>query len=165
MYHETRVNLTQEVWVRLKPEYLGKIATPFYSWYKLGGVRQTPEKMVDEELQKFADSNFKSRASSEQRSDLVLTIEQAETIYKVLEQLGKADKNDRQEFVQAHTNTRCPTTEYRFCGMFGFGGKFRNIKTQWFVSYSEKDHTGERAFAASVINQELDYWYQHWFRG
>jgi len=57
-----------------------------------------------------------------------ITPEQANAAYDILVKHAGASGIDwhRQGFVHAVSITKTPTTEYRFQGSLGFGGKFRN---------------------------------------
>lgn len=78
--------------------------------------------------------------------------ETANKIYDVLVQLGGAYEKNREMFLHAHL--KGDIREYRFQGVFGFGGKYR-VKTNRIDYYSE-DHTKPLDLLREHINEELN---------
>lgn len=90
------------------------------------------------------------------------TEQQLEKIYDILTELagarthvvtidGKTFCWEKLDFVQSHLEKN--TTEYRFCGYLGFGGKYRvNTNT---VTYYSEDETAERIAITKTTNKEL----------
>jgi hypothetical protein len=56
-------------------------------------------------------------------------------VYDILVLFG-AKEDERLDFIYHHTKSKYPCTEWRFCGEFGFGGKYRS---EWneVTAYSE----------------------------
>lgn len=88
--------------------------------------------------------------------------EQLGKIYDVLVELAGARTHvvtkdgktwcwEKLDFVHSHLEQN--TTEYRFCGKLGFGGKYRvNTNT---VTYYSEDETVERLAITKATNEEL----------
>lgn len=79
--------------------------------------------------------------------------EKYEKIYDLLVSVGGADESDKQDFVYHHFESKNGCREWRFCGKFGFGGKYRS-ETNTVTLYPE-DKTPERVKLIKKINQEL----------
>jgi hypothetical protein len=82
-----------------------------------------------------------------------------EAIYDILVEEAGANPNDREDFVLTYTRKEYPTTEYRFCGSLGFGGKFwRNQRfglCPFYVSCYPEDNTRERKVIIEHTNKAL----------
>lgn len=79
-----------------------------------------------------------------------LTIDFANKVYDILVQFG-AREDEREDFIYHHTSDDC--WEWRFCGVFGFGGKY---KSQWNgVSMYSEDETPERLEKQKECNELL----------
>ncbi len=63
----------------------------------------------------------------------------ANKIYDLLVSIGGANERDRQDFVYHHCKDEYGCTEWRFCGLFGFGGKYRSTWNG--VTYYIEDET------------------------
>lgn len=74
--------------------------------------------------------------------------ETANAIYDLLVWCGGASQRARQDFIYHHTNEEHPATEWRFQGLFGFGGKFYSGESTrecpWRVGYHPEDARGDR---------------------
>jgi len=71
-----------------------------------------------------------------------LTAEQANAVYDILVREAGADNRawQREMFIQVMTKTDPrPMNEYRFCGALGFGGKFWNDNSKWYVTAYPED--------------------------
>lgn len=73
-------------------------------------------------------------------------------IYDILEGCG-ADEQMRGSFLYHHINAEFPVSEWRFCGKFGFGGKYRSGTNT--VDFYKEDTTPERIELAKTINEKL----------
>lgn len=81
------------------------------------------------------------------------TIEQLGEIYDLLVSNGGAPVGDKENFIYNHSkDNKC--TEWRFCGMFGFGGKYRSGTNS--VDYYPEDDTFERMVMVKLLNKELE---------
>jgi len=78
-------------------------------------------------------------------------------IYSILVEDGKADKNMEDSFISSHiqegNEKYGACDEWRFCGIFGFGGKYRR-KRNTIDCYSE-DETPKLILAMDAINIKL----------
>lgn len=87
-----------------------------------------------------------------------LTEEQAHRIYDVLQECAgaSASHDDRMSFVYEYTSS-APTTEWRFQGSLGFGGKFRYFPPNrpWYVDCYPEDLTPERKGVLEKTNARL----------
>ena len=83
-----------------------------------------------------------------------LTEEQANRVYDVLTSLGGASIDDRDDFVYHHCRSKNGCNEWRFCGKFGFGGKYRSGINS--VTYYPEDETPDRIKLAAKIQVFLD---------
>lgn len=81
-----------------------------------------------------------------------LNEEQGNKIYDILEEAG-ANPRERGHFLYNHINAEFPATEWRFCGKFGFGGKYRSDKNT--IDFYKEDTTPERIELAKTINGKL----------
>lgn len=79
--------------------------------------------------------------------------EEANKIYDILVNIGGASESERDKFVYDHCESKNIATEWRFCGKFGFGGKYRSKINK--VTYYPEDETFERIDLLSKINIEL----------
>lgn len=84
-----------------------------------------------------------------------LTQEQANAVYTILEKTCGAFPQDRFSFVYEFTQESeySPTSEWRFCGDLGFGGKFRFPRIT--VDCYREDETEERLAQIKKANEEL----------
>lgn len=93
------------------------------------------------------------------RGGTQLSTELANEVYDLLVQYG-ADPEERDSFVLEMT-ARDATSEWRFRGFFGFGGKFRNESQQPFrASFYWEDHNPWLAWLLANLNLKLDQLYQ-----
>lgn len=76
-----------------------------------------------------------------------------DSVYSILVNIGGASESMRGSFVQNHTDTEYPCTEWRFCGHLGYGGKYRR-KTNKVDCYSE-DETPKRIALIRELNDAL----------
>lgn len=94
-------------------------------------------------------------------------------VYNLLIEMGGAnpDESVRRSFRLYHlTPHNYRPSEWRFCGHFGFGGKFRTRfwspvepsavvsvdRREWYVDFYPEDKTSERAELAEQINEKLE---------
>lgn len=75
-----------------------------------------------------------------------MTSNQASAVYDILvrECGAHSDERSRDEFIYEQTRDR-PTSEYRFQGLLGFGGKFWNLPGR-----------GDRAWSVSCYKEDRD---------
>jgi hypothetical protein len=64
-----------------------------------------------------------------------------EAVYDILVRIGRADPKDKSDFVRSFMDKKYPCTEWRFCGLLGFGGKYRSYNK---VNCYSEDETPER---------------------
>jgi len=89
------------------------------------------------------------------------TTELLNNIYDILVKYAGAKDCEHEKYSFAHSIDKEGTEEYRFCGVFGFGGKY------WprinFVTYYIENETQKIKDAAELTNQKLkelkDQWY------
>lgn len=79
-------------------------------------------------------------------------------VYDVLVEFGGAPKHMRGNFVQCHLDENYPCKEYRFMGLFGFGGKYRSETNS--IDYYRENTTIERDAAQKIVNDKLKSIYQ-----
>lgn len=89
-----------------------------------------------------------------------ITPEQADAAYTVLVRLAGArdDKDDRWAFVHHVARSASPTSEYRFGGSLGSGGKFRNNGNRDNVPHVDcypEDETQVRKDVIERVNMAL----------
>lgn len=96
-----------------------------------------------------------------------ITPEQANKVYDIL--VNDAGANDtpkmleRESFIFHVAVNPHPTTEYRFGGNLGWGGKFRNngnYNNTPYVDYYKEDTTPERDAIVSNVNSLLKMLFQ-----
>lgn len=75
-------------------------------------------------------------------------------VYDILINLGNAIPSMRETFIYAHLHKKHPTTEWRFQGYLGFGGKYRS-ETNTVDCYRE-DETPKRLTLIEKMNKELE---------
>lgn len=75
-------------------------------------------------------------------------------VYAVLVELGGANINNRADFVHNYT-TNPEACEWRFCGRFGFGGKFYRCWDRYYVSMYSEDRTPELTTLLDALNQQI----------
>lgn len=89
-----------------------------------------------------------------------LTEEAANEVWDLLVELGEAPKREdsRRHFVQLQTQEFI--REWRFQGMFAFGGKFYRDGNKWRVDYYIENQTTERDKVRGEMNVKLDDLYR-----
>lgn len=88
--------------------------------------------------------------------DRRLTPEVAAAVYDLLIERCEAPNREKDHFVYRQSKTdEPPITEWRFCGMLGFGGKFWNVHERWYVSAYPEDTNAERRLIIAQTNQAL----------
>ena len=77
--------------------------------------------------------------------------------WSILVLFGGAYDGDRarETFVRTFLATMYPATEYRFGGMFGFGGKFWRNDGRLYISYYPEDQTKTLDAVRDTINEVL----------
>lgn len=73
-----------------------------------------------------AEVRQKWEAFGWQRTAGYMKPELASAVYDILIAKCKAAPGEKNSFIHAHTDRIHVCTEWRFCGLLGFGGKFRN---------------------------------------
>lgn len=78
----------------------------------------------------------------------------ANKVYDILVKVGSASESERNSFIFNHSEeVRYPTTEWRFCGSLGFGGKYRSRSNS--VDCYREDQNPERLKVIDEINKQL----------
>lgn len=77
----------------------------------------------------------------------------AEEVYNILVTDGGAQESERSAFLQAHAIDKEVCREWRFCGKFGFGGKYRSEANQ--IDFYREDETVKRLQLRDEINLRL----------
>lgn len=85
-------------------------------------------------------------------NEMPMTLERAKAVYAILVDTCGAQADDPLGFVAEFTS-KAPTTEWRFQGSLGFGGKFRYPRMT--VDCYAEDETPERLAAIRVANERL----------
>lgn len=84
--------------------------------------------------------------------------ELAEKIFSLLQEHFAVHEQQRSQFIHHHVHTEHISTEYRFSGNIGFGGKFRN-HTGWWVDCYTEEETCTTLTQILVVNRKLrDLW-------
>lgn len=83
----------------------------------------------------------------------VLTEEYANKVYNVLVLYAGASESMRPNFIYAHTDKTHPCWEYRFGGLFGFGGKYWSERND--ITYYPEDHTKKLDKLQDKVNKLL----------
>ena len=89
--------------------------------------------------------------------------EASNEVYDLLVSIGGAEETSRDSFVlYSEEKSDCSTSEWRFQGHFGFGGKFRtrwghgkNLR-DWYVDLYPEDDTVERSGLLKILNEKLE---------
>lgn len=96
-------------------------------------------------------------------SSLLPNKEAANKVYDLLVSIGGADQASRDAFViYALEEIDHGSTEWRFQGHFGFGGKLYTSwghgkkMRDWYVRYYKEDTTMERDGLLGTLNKKLD---------
>ena len=76
----------------------------------------------------------------------------ANQIYDILVEDCEAPESLRENFIAAQQGG---CREYRFQGLFGFGGKFWNSADTWYVNCYPEDQTTKREQVRKVVNKKL----------
>jgi hypothetical protein len=110
---------------------------------------------VSEKLEREIEARW--RQNHTYRRDRSLTREQASAIYDVLVQRCKADNRDREKenFIYSHAEREFTPHEWRFGGVLGFGGKFWNTESRWYVSAYNENIDAETRLIIAETNEVL----------
>lgn len=84
----------------------------------------------------------------------MLSEEQANKVYDILVRECRANELTRSGFVMNQTTE--VMSEWRFCGVFGFGGKFHNRDDRWFVSMYPESQTPYLLTIQEKVNKLLE---------
>lgn len=88
------------------------------------------------------------------RIDMIqMPMERANLIYNLLITIGKAQENERYDFIHAHCVDKDGCKEWRFQGIFGFGGKYWSDRNE--VTYYPEDETEYIKLSAYLLNEAL----------
>jgi hypothetical protein len=79
--------------------------------------------------------------------------ERASKIFDILVELGGARESDKPDFIYSHCDYEYGCREWRFCGHFGFGGKYRSSSNT--VTFYSEDSTDKRIKLRDEINNKL----------
>lgn len=77
----------------------------------------------------------------------------ANKIYDLLVSIGDANESERGDFIYHHCESEYGCKEWRFCGKFGFGGKYRSTWNG--VTYYPEDETPERIRLKNILDVKL----------
>lgn len=75
-------------------------------------------------------------------------------VYAVLVELGRAHADTCEDFVSNYANNQS-AIEWRFCGRFGFGGKFYRTPSRCYVSYYFEDRTSDLDVQIDAMNEQI----------
>lgn len=84
-----------------------------------------------------------------------MTEQEANRVYDLLVELCGAVPDWREPFVKYHTANRSDSTEWRFAGFLGFGGKFWSNDGRWWVTCYSEDENEARRLIIDATNQRL----------
>lgn len=89
-----------------------------------------------------------------------LTEQAANEIWDLLVEMGGASRHpdSRRDFVYLQTTE--VISEYRFQGLFGFGGKFWRNNGRWYVNHYPEDDSPSRNRTRDQINGQLEELYR-----
>lgn len=104
--------------------------------------------------------NKKNKERQIMRSDPIPE-EWANKIYDILVEHAGASESLREMFLVSEAEG---TEEFRFQGLLGFGGKFRNRYYDWFVNYYPEDKTNRREEIESKTNDKLRELYKEYLK-
>jgi len=94
------------------------------------------------------------------RSTILPGDEAANEVYSALMSIGGASPSEREAFLIYARDRDDGTSEWRFQGHFGFGGKFytgwRSGSQRWYVDYYKEDDTMDRSGLRTKLNEKLD---------
>ena len=113
---------------------------------------------MEQDLQQKKDRN-------PHRKTRRLTKDQAEYIYNILITECGAGWRERERFVYAQADMQQTPHEYRFCGALGFGGKFWNVGSSFYVNCYREDQTPMILYAIAEANLMLQQFYVEEFDG
>lgn len=82
-----------------------------------------------------------------------LTHEFANKVYDILVKYGGAYEPNRDHFVYVHCDDEYICFEFRFSGLFGFGGKYRSERNT--IDYYQENHTKKLDKLQEKINKLL----------
>ena len=82
-----------------------------------------------------------------------MTKEKADKVYDLLVTIGGAYEGDRDNFIYHHSESKDVCSEWRFCGYFGFGGKYWSEYNS--VNCYSEDETPERIKLGYKLNDAL----------
>jgi hypothetical protein len=111
----------------------------------LGSLCEDEAAPIEKALQEGWEATRREVRGRDQR----LSPETAAAIYDVLIHHAKANVGDREHFVYAQSTDGSVIREWRFGGVLGWGGKFRNVHDKWYVDAYQENETAEvRLFIA-----------------
>lgn len=108
---------------------------------------------VSEKLEREIEVRW--RQNHVYRRDRTIPKEQASAIYDVLVQRCKASESERDSFLYSHAERQYTPNEWRFCGVLGFGGKFWNTESKWYVSAYSENIDAETRLIIAETNEVL----------
>lgn len=82
-----------------------------------------------------------------------LSKDKANKVYNLLVSIGGAREEERSDFIYHHCDSKYGCMEWRFCGKFGFGGKYRSTWNG--VTYYPEDETAEKIELKKKLDTEL----------
>ena len=88
-------------------------------------------------------------------SGKTLSLDFANKVYTILVIWADANESMRDNFIYAHTDIKEPCWEYRFQGVFGFGGKYWSDRNA--ISYYPEDHTKKLDKQAEFLEDKQEF--------
>lgn len=88
-----------------------------------------------------------------------LTETEAVVVYDLLVEKCRVNFRDREGFVLHHTKITNGSSEWRFRGLLGFGGKFYATAFRWYVSNYVEDGGPEESLLIAETNRTLQEMY------
>lgn len=136
---------------------LGPFKDRWHAGYAfLDSLLTEPAKTLDMKVRcQWADLDLR------RRDPRVLDAKLAAKIYDILIEKCRASADEKSSFVHAHTERPHTATEWRFCGMLGFGGKFRNHYDRLYVDcYPENEDPETLSIMAETNEAIFNLWQQ-----
>lgn len=120
------------------------------SYAYLGHLLDEPAKTLDMKVRcQWAELDLRRHGSR------VLDAELAGKIYDILVEKCRAPADEKSSFVHSHTERPHTCTEWRFCGLLGFGGKFRNHSDRLFVDCYRENEDPETLTIMAETNEAI----------
>lgn len=148
----TVVKTTDGKWeVPLTPKSLGPFQSRWHAAYAyLGHLIEEPARTLNKEVQSKWEELHLQRLGPR-----TLDKDFAEKVYDILIEKCGAWPEEKSSFVHAHTERLNTPDEWRFVGVLGFGGKFRNGFDRMYVDCYPENENPERLAIIAETNEAI----------